>query len=66
MEVARRGEDTGYGVPCLFVSAKDDLDSYPMAIRDSEAVIIFFEQRSITKMSLLSYIYFKKFPFLVF
>ncbi|KAL8260337.1 hypothetical protein R6Q59_028290 [Mikania micrantha] len=38
MDVARRGEDTGYGVPCLFVAAKDDLDSYPMAIRDSEAI----------------------------
>ncbi|KAF5782458.1 putative small GTPase, EF-hand domain, EF-hand domain pair, EF hand associated, type-1, MIRO [Helianthus annuus] len=39
MDVARRGEDTGYGVPCLFVAAKDDLGSYPMATRDSEAVI---------------------------
>ncbi|KAI7743264.1 hypothetical protein M8C21_017936 [Ambrosia artemisiifolia] len=38
MDVARRGEDTGYGVPCLFVAAKDDLDSYPMARRDSEAI----------------------------
>ncbi|KAL4588177.1 hypothetical protein LXL04_001058 [Taraxacum kok-saghyz] len=38
MDVARRGEDTGYGVPCFFVAAKDDLDSYPMAIRDSEAI----------------------------
>lgn len=38
MDVARRGEDTGYGVPCLFVAAKDDLDSYPMAIKDSEAI----------------------------
>ncbi|KAI3526753.1 hypothetical protein L1887_06015 [Cichorium endivia] len=38
MDVARRGEDTGYGVPCFFVAAKDDLDSYPMAVRDSEAI----------------------------
>ncbi|XP_076899853.1 mitochondrial Rho GTPase 2-like isoform X2 [Bidens hawaiensis] len=38
MDVARLGEDTGYGVPCLFVAAKDDLDSYPMATRDSEAI----------------------------
>ncbi|KAI3668179.1 hypothetical protein L6452_43256 [Arctium lappa] len=38
MDVARRGEDTGYGVPCLFIAAKDDLDSYPMAIKDSEAI----------------------------
>lgn len=43
MDVARRGEDTGYGVPCLFVAAKDDLDSYPMATRDSEAVINLFK-----------------------
>ena len=39
MDVARRGEDTGYGVPCLFIAAKDDLDSYPEAIGDSKAVI---------------------------
>ncbi|XP_076960001.1 mitochondrial Rho GTPase 1-like [Bidens hawaiensis] len=38
MDVARRGEDTGYGVPCLFIAFKDDLDSYSMAIRDSEAI----------------------------
>ncbi|KAJ0955455.1 putative small GTPase, EF-hand domain, EF-hand domain pair [Helianthus annuus] len=38
MDVARRGEDTGYGVPCLFIALKDDLDSYPMAVRDSEAI----------------------------
>ena len=41
MDVARRGEDTGYGVPCLFVAAKDDLDSYPMALKDSEGVIYY-------------------------
>ncbi|KAJ0808374.1 putative small GTPase, MIRO domain, P-loop containing nucleoside triphosphate hydrolase [Helianthus annuus] len=38
MDVARRGEDTGYGVPCLFIALKDDLDSYPMAVRDSETI----------------------------
>ncbi|GJX60361.1 mitochondrial Rho GTPase 2-like protein, partial [Tanacetum coccineum] len=38
MDVARRGEDTGYGVPCLFIAAKDDLDSYPEAIGDSKAI----------------------------
>ncbi|XP_076922489.1 mitochondrial Rho GTPase 2-like [Bidens hawaiensis] len=32
--IARRGEDTGYGVHAF----KDDLDSYSMAIRDSEAI----------------------------
>ncbi|KAJ9547706.1 hypothetical protein OSB04_020249 [Centaurea solstitialis] len=36
--VARQGEDTGYGVPCLFIAAKDDLHPYPMAIRDSEMI----------------------------
>ena len=36
--VARRGEESGFGVPCLFIAAKDDLDSYPMAIKDSEMV----------------------------
>lgn len=36
--VARRGEESGFGIPCLFIAAKDDLDSYPMAIQDSEMV----------------------------
>lgn len=36
--VARRGEESGFGVPCLFIAAKDDLDSYPMAIKDSEMI----------------------------
>lgn len=38
MDVARVGEDSGYGVPCLLISAKNDLDPYPMAIKDSEMV----------------------------
>lgn len=38
VEVARRGEESGFGVPCLFIAAKDDLDSYPMAIKDSEMI----------------------------
>lgn len=38
MTVARRGEVSGFMVPCLFVAAKDDLDSYPMAIKDSAKV----------------------------
>ncbi|XWS42415.1 hypothetical protein CRYUN_Cryun16bG0012600 [Craigia yunnanensis] len=36
--VAVHGEDTGYEVPCLIVAAKDDLDSFPMAIQDSTRV----------------------------
>ncbi|KAM6558640.1 hypothetical protein CsatA_027879 [Cannabis sativa] len=35
VEVARQGEESGYGVPCLLIAAKDDLDPYPMAIQDS-------------------------------
>jgi Ras family protein T1 len=38
VEVASHGEDTGYEVPCLIVAAKDDLDSFPMAIQDSTRV----------------------------
>ncbi|KAH9617280.1 hypothetical protein KSS87_004505 [Heliosperma pusillum] len=34
-EVSRHGEDTGYEVPSLIVSAKDDLDSYTKSIKDS-------------------------------
>lgn len=40
-DVARLGEETGMGVPCLFIAAKDDLDSYPMAIKDSTVVYIY-------------------------
>ncbi|KAI7739496.1 hypothetical protein M8C21_009543 [Ambrosia artemisiifolia] len=39
MEVARKGEDSGYGVPCLLISAKNDLNLYPMAIKDSEMAV---------------------------
>ncbi|XP_078152022.1 mitochondrial Rho GTPase 1-like isoform X1 [Carex rostrata] len=38
MLVAAHGENTGYEVPCLIVSAKDDLDPYPLAIQDSTRV----------------------------
>ncbi|KAB2018728.1 hypothetical protein E1A91_D08G252300v1 [Gossypium mustelinum] len=38
MDVAGHGEDTGYEVPCLIVAAKDDLDSFPMAIQNSTRV----------------------------
>ncbi|KAK9723617.1 hypothetical protein RND81_05G012700 [Saponaria officinalis] len=34
-DVARHGEDTGYEVPSLIVSAKDDLNSYTKSIKDS-------------------------------
>ncbi|KAI3773084.1 hypothetical protein L6452_04282 [Arctium lappa] len=37
-DVARQGEDSGYGVPCLFIAAKDDLHSYSTAIKDSETI----------------------------
>ncbi|KAI8522884.1 hypothetical protein RHMOL_Rhmol13G0031700 [Rhododendron molle] len=35
LEVARQGEESGFGVPSLLIAAKDDLNSYPMAIKDS-------------------------------
>ncbi|WOL03779.1 mitochondrial Rho GTPase 1-like [Canna indica] len=38
VQVASHGENTGFEVPCLIISAKDDLDSYPMAIHDSTRV----------------------------
>ncbi|KAL5778931.1 hypothetical protein ACOSQ2_009668 [Xanthoceras sorbifolium] len=38
VEVATHGEDTGFEVPCLIVAAKDDLDSFSMAIQDSTRV----------------------------
>lgn len=41
VEVAGHGEDTGFEVPCLIVAAKDDLDSFPMAIQDSTRVFKF-------------------------
>ncbi|KAJ7977981.1 Mitochondrial Rho GTPase [Quillaja saponaria] len=38
VEVAGHGEESGFEVPCLIVAAKDDLDSFPMAIQDSTRV----------------------------
>ncbi|XP_062084733.1 mitochondrial Rho GTPase 1-like [Humulus lupulus] len=38
VEVAGHGEDTGYEVPCLIVAAKDDRDSFPLAIQHSTRV----------------------------
>ncbi|KAI3783088.1 hypothetical protein L2E82_13150 [Cichorium intybus] len=40
MEVARQGEDSEYGVPCLLIATKDDLDSYPTGIKDSEMLCL--------------------------
>uniref|UniRef100_A0A7N0TLT9 Mitochondrial Rho GTPase n=1 Tax=Kalanchoe fedtschenkoi TaxID=63787 RepID=A0A7N0TLT9_KALFE len=37
-EVARHGEETGYGIPCLLVAAKVDLGSDPMADQDAARV----------------------------
>ncbi|XP_058197867.1 mitochondrial Rho GTPase 1-like isoform X2 [Rhododendron vialii] len=38
LEVARQGEESGFGVPSLLIAAKDDLNSYPMAIKDSAKI----------------------------
>ncbi|KAL5792946.1 hypothetical protein ACOSP7_001540 [Xanthoceras sorbifolium] len=38
--VARQGEDSGYGVPCLLIAAKDDLDSNSLAVQDSARVTL--------------------------
>jgi Ras family protein T1 len=38
LEVARHGEESGHGVPCLLLAAKDDLDPYPVAVQDSVTV----------------------------
>lgn len=37
-DVARQGEESGFGVPCLFIAAKDDLDSYSNGIKDSAKI----------------------------
>ncbi|KAG6468443.1 hypothetical protein ZIOFF_073128 [Zingiber officinale] len=39
-QVAYHGENTGYEVPCLIISAKDDLDAYPLSIQDSTRVTL--------------------------
>ncbi|KAI9098942.1 hypothetical protein K1719_024709 [Acacia pycnantha] len=38
VDIAGHGEDTGFEVPCLIVAAKDDLDSFSMAIQESTRV----------------------------
>jgi len=40
LKIARHGEDTGFQVPSLIVAAKDDQDSFTMAIQ--EATMVFF------------------------
>ncbi|KAK8949923.1 Rac-like GTP-binding protein 1 [Platanthera guangdongensis] len=35
IQVATHGENSGFEVPCLIISSKDDLDPYPLAIQDS-------------------------------
>lgn len=38
VQVASHGENNGFEVPCLIVSAKDDLGPYQSAIQDSTRV----------------------------
>ncbi|GLT36319.1 hypothetical protein SLA2020_107050 [Shorea laevis] len=38
LDVARCGEESGYGVPCLLIAAKDDLDPFPMALQNAARV----------------------------
>ncbi|GAV89498.1 EF_assoc_1 domain-containing protein/EF_assoc_2 domain-containing protein/Miro domain-containing protein/EF_hand_4 domain-containing protein [Cephalotus follicularis] len=40
LEVARQGEGSGYGVPCLLIAAKDDLNSCPISVQDSIKVTL--------------------------
>lgn len=51
MDVARKGEESGYGVPFLLVSTKTDLNPYPVAIQDSVRVYHF----SLVALSLVSH-----------
>ena len=50
VEVARLGEETGFGVPCLLVAAKFDLDPFPMAAHESAKVDTFFFFSSVTSI----------------
>ena len=47
VEVATQGEESGYGVPCILISAKSDLNRYPLEIQDSMKVLISFLVSSI-------------------
>ncbi|XP_023765235.1 mitochondrial Rho GTPase 2 isoform X1 [Lactuca sativa] len=40
MDVAMKGEDSEYAVPCLLVAAKDDLHPYPTSLKDSEMICL--------------------------
>ncbi|KAK4492532.1 hypothetical protein RD792_003344 [Penstemon davidsonii] len=38
--VARQGEESGFGMPCLLIAAKNDLDLYPTANKDSAKICL--------------------------
>ncbi|XP_047335459.1 mitochondrial Rho GTPase 2-like [Impatiens glandulifera] len=38
MEVTKKGEETGFLVPSLLIATKDDIDSYPLAIKESAEI----------------------------
>ncbi|KAL2535385.1 Mitochondrial Rho GTPase 2 [Forsythia ovata] len=38
VDVTKQGEETGFSMPCLLVAAKHDLDSYPMAMKESAKI----------------------------
>lgn len=59
-EVARQGEESGFGVPSLLIAAKNDLNPYPMAVKDSAKVFIYpisfinlFQKKTITDVFLV-------------
>lgn len=37
--VARQGEESGFGMPCLLIAAKNDLDSISISNKDSAKVL---------------------------
>lgn len=57
VEVATHGEAIGYEVPCLMVSAKDDLDSFPISIQESTRVRFLLISESMRIAQILAYIY---------
>ncbi len=40
VKIAGHGEDTGFEMPCLIIVAKDDMDSFPMAIEETVRVFV--------------------------
>ncbi|GMN48783.1 hypothetical protein TIFTF001_017951 [Ficus carica] len=54
VEVARHGEESGYGIPCLLISAKTDLDPYPMSIQESIGVCLKLGMQAPTSVSVKS------------